>query len=94
MSHIVEIASGLAIAAAAAGGALIVMPRTRPEIPPAPVVLELEPAPAPVQRAEPLRQKTEAERVDDLLTQLGAIAAEHKRLAGEIKAIAESERKK
>ena len=91
MSHVAEIASGIVVAIAAVGGALIVLPRTKPEPAPAAVVLAFEPV--PVQRAEPLPDKTEAERIDDLQRQLRDIAAEHKRLSDEVKAIAESERR-
>lgn len=92
MNHIGEIVGGVALVAAAVGGALAVLPRPKPEPPPAPVVLEFKPK--PVQRAEPIPVKTDAERVDDLQAQLRDIAAEQKRLVEQVEAVAESEKKK
>jgi hypothetical protein len=80
MNHIAEIASAAALAAAAIGGALIVLPRPKPES--LPVVLEVEPK--AVARAEP---QSDAERIEALQKELGEIAAEHKRLAREIRAL-------
>jgi 2-polyprenyl-6-methoxyphenol hydroxylase-like FAD-dependent oxidoreductase len=80
MNHITEIASAAALMAAAIGGALIVLPRPKPE--PLPVVLEV--APKPVARAEPL---SDAERIEALQRQLGEIASEHRRLTQEIRAL-------
>jgi len=85
MNHVAEILSGFVIAVAAVGGALIVLPRAKPEPPPMPVVLELQPK--SVQRAEPLPEKSDAERVDELQKQLSEIAAEQRRLTDDIKAI-------
>lgn len=85
MSHIGEIAAGVALAAAAVGGALVVLPQSKPM----PVALEIEPK--PVERAEPAGEKSEAERVDELQQQLVEIAAEHRQLTQEVKALVERE---
>ena len=85
MSHIGEIAAGVALAAAAVGGAFVVLPQSKSM----PVALEIEPK--PVERAEPLHEKSEAERVDELQQQLSEIAAEHRRLTQEVKALVERE---
>jgi hypothetical protein len=84
MSHIGEIAAGVAFAAAV-GGAFVVLPQSKP----LPVALEIEPK--PVERSEPLREKSDAARVDDLQQQLVEIAAEHRRLTQEVKALVERE---
>jgi hypothetical protein len=88
MSYLGEAFSGFVIVAATIGGALIILPRAKPEAPTLPVVLDL-PA-QPVTRAEPLPQKSDAERVDDLQKELLAIAAEQKRLTNDIEAIQKS----
>lgn len=80
-----EILSGFVIAVAAVGGALVVLPRAKPAPPPMPVVLELRPK--AVQRAEPLPEKSDAERVAELQKQLSEIAAEQRRLTDDVKAI-------
>lgn len=84
MNHIAEIASGVAVVAAAIGGALLVLPQPKPDR--APIVLEVEPK--PVLRAEPVRAKSDVERLEELQRQLAEIAAEHKRLAADLKALA------
>lgn len=85
MNHLTEIAACVALAAAAIGGAFVVLPQSKPM----PVALEIEAK--PVERAEPLRQKSDAERVDELQQQLLEIAAEHMRLTQEVKALVERE---
>jgi len=91
MNHFAEIAGGLALAAAAVGGALVVLPQPEPGSAPASITLEL--LPKPVERAEPLPVKSDAERVEDLQKRLSDIAAEQKGLVKEIEALAAREKR-
>jgi len=87
MSHpVLEVAGAVAIVAAVGAGAMLVLPQAKPEAPSQSIALNVE-AP-PVVRVEPLVVKSDAERVDDLQRQLSAIAAEQKRLADDLRAVA------
>jgi hypothetical protein len=84
MSHpVVDIACGLAVVIAVGVGTVLVLPRAKLEPPVQTIVLDIETPPAV--RAEPLRLKSDAERVDDLRRMVGEIAAEQKRLASALR---------
>lgn len=85
MSHPIEIAAGIAVAAAIGVGALLVLPQPRQQEPTSQTItLDVE-APETL-RGEPKTQRTNAERVDALQRQLLDIAAEQKRLMEEVRA--------
>ena len=89
MSHVAEIAGGVALAVAAVGGALAVLPRAKPEA----VAIALEIQPKPVERAQPVHEKSEAERIDELRSQADWYASlgdhdEAQRLRNEAAALA------
>lgn len=90
MSHPLEIATGIAVAAAIAVGALLVLPQARlPD--PAPQTIAVDIAAPETLRAEPEIPRTDVERIDALQRQLLDIAAEQKRLLEELRVAAEAQ---
>ena len=93
--HIAELASGFVVAVAAVAGAILVIPKHKPESAQteqtAPVeVVQAEPEAA----VEPQPDKTEAERIDKLEKDVGAIAEEQKKLSATIKELTRREKAK
>jgi hypothetical protein len=88
MSHpFMDIAGAIAVVIAVGAGTVLVLPRAKLEPPAQTIALDIETPPAV--RAEPLRVKSEAERVDDLRRRVGEIAAEQRRLASDLRAAIE-----
>jgi hypothetical protein len=100
MSHFVEIVSGCAIVLAAASGALLMLPREKPDptLQDERPALRTESAPREAEGTMPCENgescESDAERVDELTRQLRKIAAEQRRLAEEIRAISAREKAK
>jgi hypothetical protein len=87
MSHpLIEIAVGCVVAVAIGAGTLLVLPRAKPEPEPAAQTIVLDLKGPEVVRAEPMTEKTEAERVDELQRQLLDLAAEQKALTESVRA--------
>lgn len=86
MSHaMLDMACAVAVViAVGAGTALVLPPRAKPEPPAQTIVLDV--ATPPTVRAEPLRAKSDAERVDTLQRRLNEIAAEQRQLANALRA--------
>ena len=89
MSSVGEAVGALALVAAI-GTALVVLPPPESETQTLPITIERQPT--LVLRAEPLEPKSNAERVEDLQNELGAIAAEHRRLTEQVKAMTTKDR--
>ena len=86
MSHpIGEIVAG-AVVVIVLGGTLLVLPQSAREVPSEELVLEVDAV--ETHRATPIGERTNAERVEDLERRLSALAAEHRKLNDQVKAIA------
>ncbi|MDZ4866568.1 MAG: hypothetical protein SGI91_04540 [Alphaproteobacteria bacterium] len=93
MSHpILDVAGAVAVVAAVGAGAMLVLPQAQPDPPSQTIVLDVERAPSV--RVEPLAEKTDAERVDDLQRELSAIAVEQKRLVSELRRAVDTRRER
>jgi hypothetical protein len=90
MSHPLEVAAGIVVAAAIGVGALLVLPQLR-QAEPTSQTIALDIVAPETFRAEPRIRRTSAERVDALERQLLDIAAEQKRLLEEIRSAAEAQ---
>lgn len=87
MSHpMIEIAAGCVVAVVIGAGTLLVLPLAKPGPDPARQTIVLDLNGAAVVRAEPVAEKTEAERVDELQRQLLDLAAEQKALTESVRA--------
>jgi hypothetical protein len=100
MSHpVIEIAAAVTVAAALALGAMFVLPRQKPEPPAEEQRPPLEDpafavAPKPVIQAEPLPEKTDAERVVELERKAEKVQLEQLELIKQVQSLTEAERKK
>lgn len=82
MHPVTEFAVATVVVFAVGAGAIAVLPQAGQALP---QTIALDASPAPASRAAPAAPKTNAERIEALQAELAAVAAEHKRLAGEVK---------
>lgn len=85
-----EAAIGAGVALAIGAGAAWMLPWSEPEPVRRPLAVGFD-APATV-RVEPRSRQSEAARIDDLRRQLSEIAAEHRRLTKQVRALIEKRR--
>lgn len=84
MHPVTEFVLATAIVCAVGAGAVVVLPQAKPA---EPRMLALETQPQASSRAAPAAPQSDAERVEALQADLAAIAAEHKRLAAEVRRV-------